>query len=206
MLVIFDFDGTLADTRPALVAIFNRLSRLFNFQPIDAADLEKWRSLPAREVLRGLRINPILRYFVFWKARRELFHEMEQVVFAAPGLAESISQLARKPDYKLGILTSNSRINVERFLVLKGCREFQFVETSTTLWSKARSLRKIRKQYSRSGERVVYIGDEIRDIEAARAADVKIGVVDWGNNTREVLLAKNPDYFFRTPAEILHLG
>ena len=176
MLVVFDFDGTLADTRPAMLEIFNRMSGRYHFKPITPEQLESLRSLPARDVLASLHVNPLLLYLIFRRARRELQQRMEQVPLAAPGLKEALAALAQKPEMRLGVLTSNTRANVLRFFAVHDIREFAFIANSATLWSKGRSLRRLQRRFCRPGESLVYVGDEIRDIDAAEAARVRIGL------------------------------
>jgi phosphoglycolate phosphatase len=49
-LVVWDFDGTLADSLPAAVGIFNRLAPELGFRPVE--DLSAARSLTTRQFLR----------------------------------------------------------------------------------------------------------------------------------------------------------
>ena len=54
--LIFDFDGTLADTLPRIVAISNRLAAEFGYRQVREEDVEALRGQRSREVLRQLRV------------------------------------------------------------------------------------------------------------------------------------------------------
>jgi len=54
-------------------------------------------------------------------------------------------------------------------------------------------------------EDVIYIGDEVRDIEAARAAGIKIASVTWGYNLESILTENKPDYIVTQPRDLLNL-
>jgi phosphoglycolate phosphatase-like HAD superfamily hydrolase len=49
---------------------------------------------------------------------------------------------------------------------------------------------------------VVYVGDEERDVVAARQAGVDIAAVTWGYNSPELLAVQEPDYLIDYPDEL----
>ncbi|MFZ1324135.1 MAG: HAD hydrolase-like protein, partial [Candidatus Saccharimonadales bacterium] len=51
----------------------------------------------------------------------------------------------------------------------------------------------------------VYIGDETRDIQAARMAFIRAVSVTWGFNTRRILEKQRPAYLIDTPEELLSI-
>jgi phosphoglycolate phosphatase-like HAD superfamily hydrolase len=57
----------------------------------------------------------------------------------------------------------------------------------------------MRSSRKTTGQRAVYVGDEVRDIVAARKAGVDVAAVSWGYNTREVLAKHEPDYLIERP-------
>ena len=61
----------------------------------------------------------------------------------------------------------------------------------------------IRKTFSLKAEEMLYIGDEIRDIKAAKKAGIAVAAVTWGFNSRESLAAEKPDYLLDRPEDFL---
>jgi phosphoglycolate phosphatase-like HAD superfamily hydrolase len=60
----------------------------------------------------------------------------------------------------------------------------------------------LRKE-SLNPEEVVYVGDETRDIEAAKKSQIKVIAVTWGFNSKQVLAAQNPDFLIDRPEELI---
>ena len=52
---------------------------------------------------------------------------------------------------------------------------------------------------------MIYIGDETRDIQAAKKAGIRSAAVTWGYNSRKALEAQSPDYLIHSPQELFHL-
>jgi phosphoglycolate phosphatase len=77
------------------------------------------------------------------------------------------------------------------------------VWSENTLFGKQRALKKILKVYELSASEVLYIGDEVRDIEGAKKAGVASGAVTWGYNDEELLLEHEPDVMFNSPQDLL---
>ena len=79
------------------------------------------------------------------------------------------------------------------------------MHSTTTIWSKHHSLAKLIKSRGFLRENVLYIGDETRDISAARKCGIRSVAVSWGYNSRKALSADSPDYLVETPEKFLEL-
>ena len=100
--------------------------------------------------------------------------------------------------YSLGIITSNTELNVQIFLRNHGLELFDFIRCSSKLLGKARMIRSvIRRQHVRAAD-ILFVGDETRDIEASKKAGIRIAAVTWGYNSRRSLVAMKPDFIFET--------
>jgi phosphoglycolate phosphatase len=53
-----------------------------------------------------------------------------------------------------------------------------------------------------TANQTIAIGDEVRDIEAARAAGIACGAAMWGYSAAEALLAMKPDLVFESMNDI----
>ena len=62
---------------------------------------------------------------------------------------------------------------------------------------------KAMKKFRLNKENIIYIADEIRDIDACRKAGIKIISVCWGFNSKAALSVKNAEYLAEIPADIL---
>jgi phosphoglycolate phosphatase len=52
---------------------------------------------------------------------------------------------------------------------------------------------------------VIYVGDETRDIEAARKIQIQVIAVSWGFNSREVLAEQKPDFLISHPSQLIEV-
>jgi phosphoglycolate phosphatase len=73
------------------------------------------------------------------------------------------------------------------------------------LFGKRRALARARKAEGMRRNEVLFIGDEVRDVEAAQAAGVDVAAVTWGFNSRVALAKCDPTYVVDSPEELLQL-
>lgn len=201
--LLFDFDGTIADTRTIAHGILNDMSIEFGFRELPHDQLDDARKMSTREFIRHLGIS---RWRVPKIAHRglQLLHERIHLVEPIPGMPETLAVL-RDRGARMAILTSNSQANVEAFLSRHELPYFEFVRSSSKLFGKGREIRRIlRKEKLTPGE-ILYVGDETRDIEAAKETGLRMAAVTWGYNSIEALQALEPEHLIDTPADLLTL-
>ena len=203
-MLVFDFDGTLADSLSAAHAIYNQLAVERDFRPISTAELPALRHHSLTSLLRTLGISPHHVPSLLHQGRKLLRNRLAEIS-PCSGLPEQLPILREKTGC-LGILTSNSVENVEIFLQRHQLRHyFDFLSTCPRLKGKARFLRSITRTYSLPPRQLIYIGDEVRDLQAAQKAGTCSAAVTWGFNSEEALLAAHPDYLCRHPQDLLSL-
>jgi phosphoglycolate phosphatase len=202
-LLIFDFDGTIADTFDAGVMILNKLAVEFGFRPLHPKDLERVRDMRTRQLMKFLDIPTRKMSRIARRGSEELYaciHSIQPL----PGMPEALREL-QTLGFALGIITSNTEVNVQIFLRSHGLEVFDFVRCSSKLLGKARMIRSvIRGQHVRAAD-ILFVGDETRDIEAAKKAGIRIAAVTWGYNSRRSLEAMKPDFVFENPQELIAL-
>ncbi|MEO1131676.1 MAG: HAD hydrolase-like protein [Cyanobacteria bacterium J06639_1] len=199
--VLFDFDGTLADTLDTVVEIANRLAAEFGYEPVTRAELEELQRLDAGEILRRSRVSILKIPALIRRLRAELHQELPHL-HPIPGIEAALQNLHAE-GHVLGVLTSNSLENVTAFLDARHLASyFSFVHSGLTLFGKGRIMRRLLVRYELSPERTIYVGDEIRDIEAARFARASSIAVSWGFNARERLAKSSPDRLVDRPEEL----
>ena len=118
-----------------------------------------------------------------------------------PGMGDCLRQLARG-GVVLAIVSSNSEATIRRVLGPELSALVTHWQCGAALFGKPRRLRAVLRRAGVPAWRAVLIGDEMRDIEAARAVGMASATVAWGYNTEGALRAAGPDLFFGRAAEI----
>jgi len=203
-VIVFDFDGTLADTFDAIVRITDRLAREFGYKPASPEDIVHLRNLTSREIIKQSGVSLFKLPFIMRKVKAELNNEIQSVSLVT-GMKEVLISLKEQGN-QLGIITSNSKENVNLFLHKQGLADtFKFICSGTTLFGKNKIINNFLRQEKLDFERVIYVGDETRDIEAAKRSKVKAIAVSWGFNSKEVLAKQNPDFLIDSPSQLLEV-
>lgn len=203
-ILVFDFDGTIADTLGETRLIFNRLAPDYGLREVAEHELDHLRHLSLKALLDHLEI-PKRRVPALISRGTGMMRANITSLPLIPGMAEVLVEL-RRHVHSFGILTSNAPANVDLFLRSHGLRDtFDFISSTSKLTGKAKHLRAIRKTFSLRPEQLLYIGDELRDVKASQKAGIPIAAVSWGFNSRESLAAAEPDYLFDQPAGFLQL-
>ncbi len=202
--IIFDFDGTIADTVDALVGIANRLAQEFGYIPIAADELAMLKNLSSREIIKYSGISIFKIPFLVKKVKAELKNKIPELK-PIPGIKEVLIVLKTEGN-RLGIITSNSQENVTEFLRINELDNlFEFIYSGTTIFGKTTIINNVLKQQQIKPEAVIYVGDETRDIEASKKAHIKVIAVTWGFNSPEILARQNPDFLIHKPSELLDI-
>jgi phosphoglycolate phosphatase len=102
----------------------------------------------------------------------------------------------------LGVVSSNTADNVRRILGPEAAALVEHYECGAALFGKATKFRKVVRRARVKPCETLCIGDETRDIEAAREAGLASGAAAWGYQRREVLAERAPTWFFETPDEV----
>jgi len=202
--LVFDFDGTIADTLVEGVAIYNKIAAEQGFQTVHPNEIDQFRELETREILRRLQVPRHRVPRLLTTALRRLRRHVSRLPLIE-GMTEIIPALHLQPRI-LGILSSNASENVDTFLGCHGLRNhFAFIHSLGTLRGKARELRTIMKKCQLGPGELLYVGDEIRDLRAAHQAGIEAVAVTWGLNSRASLAREHPAYLLDHPSELLQL-
>lgn len=202
--LIFDFDGTIADTLGETRRIFNIIAPDYGIREVAEEELNALRHLSLKELLSHLKI-PKRRVPALISRGTGMMRGNIAQLKLIDGMAEALTELRRHSE-SFGILTSNATANVDVFLETHGLRDqFDFISSTSKLTGKSKHLKAIRKTFSLRPEQMLYIGDELRDVKASQKAGIPIAAVSWGFNSRESLAASKPDYLFDQPSDFLRL-
>jgi phosphoglycolate phosphatase len=202
-VIIFDFDGTLADTIDILLSITNRLSAEFGFKSATREELAQLSNLNSWQILQYSGISIFKFPLLIRRLKAELHSEVPHIQLF-PGIKEVLLEL-KKRGFQLGIITSNSRENVGTSLERNGLQGiFTFIYSGST-FGKHKVINKWLRRENINPEQVVYVGDEIRDIDAAKKTGIKVIAVGWGFNSQEALAAQHPDFLIERPQELIEI-
>ena len=201
-VIIFDFDGTIADTVDALVTIANRLALEFGYVPINSQELVLLRNLTAREIIKYSGVSLFKIPFMMKRVKGELKDKIPELK-PIEGINAALIELHNQ-GYHLGIITSNSQENVNQFLKCHNLDYlFEFIYSGVTIFGKTTIINNVLRQKQFKSEAVIYVGDETRDVESAKKANIKVIAVSWGFNSAEALTKQNPDFLIHHPSELL---
>ena len=203
-VIMFDFDGTIADTLDAIVSITNRLAVEFGYKQTTQEELAQIQNLNSKEIIKQSGISIFKLPFLLRKVKAELNKEIQRVR-PISGIKEALIELKNQGN-RLGILTSNSSANVVAFLETNELEDlFDFIYSGKTLFGKSKVINNLLKQENIDPKTAIYVGDETRDIEAARKSHIKAIAVSWGFNSAEVLAKHNPDFLIHQPNQLIEV-
>jgi phosphoglycolate phosphatase len=197
---IFDFDGTICDTFDVTLSIMNGYFKRLGKNPVTATGL---RTKGIEALIKEYKLNSLQLLLWVHIGRRELTKHINDLK-TFPHLKEVLNMLSQTNT--LGIVSTNSGKNIKKFLKNNDLENtFKFVKTSPVLMNKFKVIQKVKQDIKTQTSDIYYIGDEIRDIKAARTAGVKSVSVTWGFEGKKLLSENHPDYLITTPNELLRL-
>jgi len=192
-LIVWDFDGTLANTMALALATYNDLAARHGFRQVD--DPTAVQGMGARVFLKqhGIPLPSLAREYL--AATR---HRMQEIQLF-DGLPDLVRML-KASGCRQGVLSSNSAENIGVCLRANAVEDvFDFVVGYPRLFGKGRAIRRLLKKEGIEPTQFLYIGDEVRDVEAARQAGVDIAAAAWGFHTPEQLSQESPTYLWSSP-------
>ncbi len=202
-VIFFDFDGTIADSFDGMMEVFNKMANEYGYDKIDKKDIDAFRKLSLRDIIKKFAIPKWKLPLIIYRARK-IFNKRLPSILMVPGMKEVLREL-KKRQYCLGILTSNSEKNVRDFLTRQGIDFFDFIFSESSLFGKDKALKKIVQNHGWDTKRFFYVGDETRDVEAAKKSGVSSVAVCWGFNSESILKEYAVDHIVRKPRGLLRI-
>jgi phosphoglycolate phosphatase len=192
-LAIFDLDGTLADSFPWFLRSINDIADHFDFRRVRDEDIEELRHASTREILKQLEV-PLWKLPAIARHARRLKGEAASEISLFAGVETMLRTLAGS-GVQLALVTSDSEANAREKLG-EAAALFSHFDCAASLFGKPAKFRRVIRRAGVEPSQVIGIGDEVRDIEAARAVGIACGAVSWGYAAPAALRAHRPDLVF----------
>lgn len=199
--IIFDYDGTLVDSFALAMKIFNRhIVKKYKLDKVEPSDIESLKNLSSLEIIRTLNI-PLTKMLSVVNDYHRYFHKHAKFVKLHEDIKPMLEAL-KDSGHQVGIITTNHRDVVINNLQKNNIDLFDWVNGSKNIFGKGGKIKKVMKKRKLSKEDILYVGDETRDIDAAKHAHIASVAVTWGYNSRLALARHNPDYLITSPKEL----
>lgn len=193
-LAIFDFDGTLADSFPWLLRIMNGVADKYGFRRIEDHEIELLRGYDNKKIIEHLKI-PTWKMLLVANHMRRLMRRDIGEIFLFPGVSQMLGELTAK-GIATAIVTSNSEANVRTVFGPENANLIKYYIGGAGLFGKSAKIKKVLRWSKISAAETIYIGDEVRDLQAAHSVGMAFGAVSWGYASPESLMIHSPEEVF----------
>ena len=200
-LAIFDFDGTLGDTMGWFLDTSDAMADRFGYRKIDRSQLETLRHMSARDLMK-LQKLPALKMPMIAAHFHKLMAQDAGSIRMFDGAPEVLRGL-HAAGVKLAVVSSNTEANIRVVLGPELSALVSQFACGATVFGKASKFKRVLKTLGVAPAEAISIGDEIRDLDAAREVGLATAVVCWGYTAPQALRAQNPDHVFEQMGDIL---
>ncbi|MCS0584905.1 HAD hydrolase-like protein [Massilia pinisoli] len=203
-LAMFDFDGTLADSFPFFLSVFNTVADRHAFRRIDVSRAGELRHLGVRQMMDHVGL-PAWKLPLASKTFMAMMQDSAHEIPLFDGIADALRHLHGR-GVQLAVVSSNSEHNVRAVLGPELTALVARFDCGMSVFGKASRIRAVLKACDAAPAEALYIGDQATDAEAARKAGVAFGAVHWGYATIEALRAQACVTEFVTPADLRRIA
>lgn len=200
--VVFDFDGTLVDSKAIFMELYNSMAREQGYTVMTPDNIDYLRTLSISARCRYLNIPLYKIPFMATKFIKQYKASVPLLQFN-PGVEEMLSELSVQGT-AYAVLSSNSVENIRAFFDLKELT-VKDIFCSSNIFGKDKMLKKFLASKNLKTSEILYVGDEARDIIACNRLGIKIAWVSWGYDSPEAIKDHQPAYTVHKASDLLHL-
>jgi phosphoglycolate phosphatase len=203
-LILFDYDGVLADTLKDLLRFSQEICDELGIQhQVVKQDISTLEAMSFANLGRRIGVPEAL-VDEFVRRSLEKVANKKEPPRIFPELAAVVKTLSTR--HILGVVTTNSSPNVKAFLRQHGLEDcFRAIYGIDQPGSKAQKISQARNQFAAADEAVFMIGDAASDIRAAQEASAQSIGIGWGHQSVEMLIRAQADYIVHSPKELLEI-
>lgn len=199
--IVFDFDGTLADMKQLIMEVGNEIAVSKGWPPVDEALYKELSRGSIRDGIKKLKIPLRDIPFALLEGKRKLGARINEIELF-PGIPELIQTL-NEQGHEVFVLSANSQKLIQIVLNNHKLSDKLTVLPSSSIFGKAAALKRFIRGHKLAKSEVWMVGDELRDLEAARKAGVYCIAVTWGLQHPDTLRAANPTHIADKPSDII---
>jgi phosphoglycolate phosphatase len=197
--IIFDFDGTIADTFDFISIEFNKISKRLGENKLTLYEINRLHNDTFENLIGKYPLWKIL--LIAFLLQNRMSKNISSVKIHS-GIKELILDLYSQ-GYHLAIFSNNTPSIIHKFLAFHGLENcFEQVVGRRNLSSKSKAMSKFINKYKLDPDKTIYIGDEVKDILAAKDNGIKIMSVVWGFNSSRKLREYEPDWLIYKASRI----
>ena len=199
-VVVFDFDGTLADSEKTIISIYDYFAVKNNRPELSEEIKQKLRDGTTRQALKWAGVR-------FWQIPRLLnvargeYKKRSSKVRIFPGIKGVVKNLSKS--YDIYILSTNSEKTVRKILKNNEFKTEVNVLKGSSVFGKDKALKKLQRSHKYNRSLSWMVGDEMRDIAAGNKAGLNSVGVTWGLQSEKGLRLARPDHIVNSPEELL---
>ncbi len=190
--LIFDFDGTIANTKEFAYHVYTKVTEQYNIKQLSEDEFDHLKTLSLMDKFRAHDVSLFKLPRIARRTRTAISHVMNEIE-PFDGMIELLKKL-KKEGYRLFIVSSNSENNIRVFTNQYDLDIFDQIYGRAKYLKKEKILKKLLKKYDLTTDDVIYIGDETRDILSCHRINMKIASVSWGFDDKSILESDNPDF------------
>lgn len=197
--IVFDFDGTLVDSRAAFLSMYNEIAQKRGYLAMTPENLGQLRGMSIAGRCKFLKVPMYRLPFLVAEALRKYKSIIPSLQFNE-GITEFLGELSAK-GIPYALVSSNSKANIQEFFGLHGIA-VDDIYTSGKIFGKDKMLKKFLKDKQLNASEILYVGDEARDVVACKTAGVKVAWVSWGYDALAAVESHQPDYIVHHSSEL----
>lgn len=205
--ILFDLDGTLVDSYPAILQSLNHTREAFGLTPVDLSDVKKLVGRGLENLIRvAIGEEHLEEAIEIFRKSYDETHLTGSLLL--PGVKESLAKLKKQ---RVRLAVASNKPSEYSLNILKNLEIAKFFETCSGPETVGKPkpdpamLEDLMHRLGSSTADTLYVGDMTLDVETARNAGVRLALVATGGSSYEDLVAASPDYIARDLPSLLPL-
>ncbi|MDW7671989.1 MAG: HAD-IA family hydrolase [Bacillota bacterium] len=198
--LLFDFDGTLVDSLGIGMKAFNAIGDRHGYPHIHAEDLEMLMRKPIRDRFNHYDVPMVKLPSLVVEFYKEYRNSLKELQFFE-GIPEMLNNLY-EAGYRISVMSSNDPNMINSYMKQHGVQLFHRIVGSSRLFGKDRMIRRYMRREKIDLDQILYVGDELRDIEACKKVGVPIIWVSYGFDHEELVKPVQPEFMAHSPQDV----